>query len=135
MFLLNCKTWQNLYLKVNRYSWPKNEWKDDRICTQTKVSLFNFGEQDLGLKMRKFCNRVGFYKSRESKLQRFNSDFNIQLGMVCLQQNQKGSLAEGRAKCFTADSAQKLGSKTTLTNCQFQQSNRSKYPIKTITWF
>ena len=74
-----------------------------------------------------------FNKSRESKLQRFNSDFYIQLGMVCLQQNQKGSLAEGRAKCFTADSAQKLGSKTMLTNGQLNnESDRSKYPVKLL---
>ena len=42
-------------------------------------------------------------------------------------------MAEGRAQCFTADSAQKLGSQNNVDKRSTQQSDRSKYPVKTIT--
>ena len=100
-----------------------------------EMSLYLTSEQRTSMRfVKKVCCTRVLQESGVKVLQRlFNSDFYIQLGMVCLQQNQKGSLAEGRAKCFTADSAQKLGSKTMLTNGQLNnESDRSKYPVKLL---
>ena len=84
--------------------------------------------------MRKVCTRVVFYKSRELKFTTF-----IQLGFLYSTGERFPSaepggfnLAEGRAKCFTADLA-KSWEVNNVDKLSTRQSDRSKYPVKTIT--
>ena len=124
-------TWTNRYFLD-----PKNEWSRRSTCAQTRCLFICFGTKNFDeICEESLQQHACFYKSRESKLQRFNSDFNIQLGMVCLQQNQEGSFGWRPSKVLYCRFGPKVGSKTVLTNGQLNKSDRSKYPIKTITWF
>ena len=97
------------------------------LRNRTKISDF---KNEISLQHAWFLTRVG---SQSYNVLTRISIFNW--GWFAFSRTRRVRLAEGRAKRFTADLAQKLGSKTMLTNCQLQQSNRSKYPIKTITDF
>ena len=124
-------TWTNRYFLD-----PKNEWSRRSTCAQTRCLFICFGTKNFDeICEESLQQHACFYKSRESKLQRFNSDFNIQLGMVCLQQNQEGSFGWRLEQSALLPIRPKIGKLNNVDKLSTQTKWSVKISDQTINWF